>query len=63
MKLIANFMGIQSEKSVDIAVEKSMYSFMRAHATQFDDHFVFDCVKKRMGLGPKHVFKVEKVWR
>eukprot|EP00938_MAST-03A_sp_MAST-3A-sp1_P002620 g2620.t1 len=61
VKLIANFMGIQSEKSVDMAVEKSMYSFMRAHATQFDDHFVFDCVKKRMGLGPKHVFKVGKV--
>jgi hypothetical protein len=61
VKIVADFMGIQSEKRINTAVEKSKYSFMRAHASQFDDHFVFDCVKRRMGLGPKHVFKVGKV--
>ncbi len=66
VRLIADFMeifqpGDELEKRIDVAVEKSSYKFMRAHATQFDDHFVFDCVKRRMGMGPKHVFKVGKV--
>eukprot|EP00940_MAST-03C_sp_MAST-3C-sp2_P002367 g2367.t1 len=64
VEIIAEFMGICPRKNasiIDAAVRKSQYAFMREHANQFDDHFVFDRIKCRMGLHPNSAFKVGKV--
>mmetsp|Transcript_31174 Transcript_31174/g.58097 ORF Transcript_31174/g.58097 Transcript_31174/m.58097 type:complete len:367 (-) Transcript_31174:131-1231(-) len=48
---IAKFMGIEPEpKLVQKVVEMSHFNYMKEHQSKFDDHFVFDRVKKQMGL-------------
>ena len=32
-----------------ITNEKASFKYMSAHGSQFDDHFVFNATKKRMG--------------
>jgi len=49
---IANFMGedFVSKSDLDELVRRCSFEYMREHATQFDDHFVRNKVKKRMGI-------------
>ena len=67
VRRIAAFMGIQSEELegkdglLAVTLEQSSYRYMQKHASQFDDHFVFEATKERMGRHPADKFTVGKV--
>ena len=60
---IAKFMQIAyTEELIDLVTKQSSFDFMSAPENNhhFDDHFVFEKVKVRMGLSPDAEFTVGK---
>ena len=59
---VADFMGITMDAELRaITNEMSSFKYMSTHASQFDDHFVFNAGKKRMGRADYERFTVGKV--
>jgi len=54
---VADFMGITDPTRISQALEKSTFAYMSAAENKhhFDDHFVFDHVKEKMGLKDRSV--------
>ena len=51
VKKVASFMGVEADDDLlAIANQRSSFAWMSAHGTKFDDHFLRDKVKARMGL-------------
>lgn len=52
IRRIARFLDIEDldDELVEKVSKLTSFQYMKSHETQFDDHFVFDCVKERMGL-------------
>lgn len=62
IRRIAEFMEVKLDQDLeDITYNNSTYKFMSAHASQFDDHFVFNSVKDQMGMPKDACFTVGKV--
>jgi len=62
VKRIAAFMEIDLDDELfAMTLEKSSFAFMSDHGEQFDDHFLRNCVKHRMGLGKGSQVTVGKV--
>merc|ERR1719361_526166 len=54
---IARFMGIEEDVDLfNLAMEQSSFAFMESHQRQFDEHFVFEHVRKDMGIPDDYVF-------
>mmetsp|Transcript_116009 Transcript_116009/g.323109 ORF Transcript_116009/g.323109 Transcript_116009/m.323109 type:complete len:333 (-) Transcript_116009:141-1139(-) len=59
---IAEFMGVPlSEELLSTVKAKSSFSYMQAHQSQFDEHFVFEKVRDQMGIPSNYVFGTVEV--
>jgi len=62
IKRIASFMDVpMDEELISIVAKNSSFEFMSTHGSQFDDHFLRDKVKVRMGLDEESNVIVGKV--
>jgi len=62
IKRIAEFMEIELDNDLlDTVKHHSSFEFMRDHANQFDDHFVFDAIKDRLGIPPLEIATQHRV--
>lgn len=62
IKRVAAFLDVPTDQELlDKVLHLSSSQYMRAHENQFDEHFVFDHIKDRLGIkGPNRASKVRK---